>query len=109
MFPPDVTAPRLIGIFPVHERAYAECRKENGKAKKFACPFVECGKSFATRGGVADHLNERHTGERPYRCETCRQDFAARARFAVHLKKYHQMSIKSYNFVGQQLNIARFQ
>ncbi|EYC14048.1 hypothetical protein Y032_0042g681 [Ancylostoma ceylanicum] len=42
-------------------------------------------------------------GVKPYHCGSCGSSFHARARFAVHLSKYHKMSIRDYSCVSRLL------
>lgn len=36
---------------------------------RFLCPH--CGKKFTTGAHMAGHVRAEHTGERPYKCESC--------------------------------------
>ncbi|WKX94305.1 hypothetical protein Q1695_011506 [Nippostrongylus brasiliensis] len=83
----------------VHDKAYAQYRR----MRKHACSWEGCNKSFATPGLLEDHLN-CHKGITPYCCKSCEVSFAARARFAVHLSKYHNMSIRDYTNVSELLS-----
>ncbi|CAD6198188.1 unnamed protein product [Caenorhabditis auriculariae] len=91
----------------VHEKAYAECKESSRNKKRYDCGFMTesgkvCGKSFASPTLLQDHMN-LHSGVKPYSCVQCSQSFHARARFAVHLSKYHQTSIKNYESVAALL------
>uniref|UniRef100_A0A8R1EV08 C2H2-type domain-containing protein n=1 Tax=Caenorhabditis japonica TaxID=281687 RepID=A0A8R1EV08_CAEJA len=44
--------------------------------------------------------------KKPYACGSCKQRFHARDRFAVHLQKYHQMSIKSLSSCEAELGFG---
>ncbi|KAI6234080.1 hypothetical protein M3Y99_00841600 [Aphelenchoides fujianensis] len=71
----------------VHLKVYKTFKREH----KYKC--TECPKAFKTPGTLDDHL-AGHRGETQYECERCQKSFIARAQFAVHLRKYHAMSIK---------------
>ncbi|KAI6179227.1 Zinc finger domain containing protein [Aphelenchoides besseyi] len=71
----------------VHLKIYKTYKRE----RKYKCD--ECPKNFTTPGLLADHVAV-HKGETPYECQRCVKKFSARARFAVHLSKYHAISIK---------------
>ncbi|VDM73477.1 unnamed protein product [Strongylus vulgaris] len=66
---------------------------------KYACDFPDCRKTFPTCGLLEDHI-KMHQGVRPYNCANCGCSFFARARFAVHLSKYHRTSIRDYYHVS---------
>ncbi|KAK6039341.1 zinc finger, C2H2 type [Cooperia oncophora] len=78
-------------IRSVHDKAYSQYRR----TRKNVCSWEGCEKAFTTPGLLEDHMNY-HKGITPYRCNSCDMSFAARARFAVHLSKYHRMSIRDY-------------
>ncbi|KAK5975862.1 hypothetical protein GCK32_005763 [Trichostrongylus colubriformis] len=92
-------------IRSVHDKAYSHYRR----TRKNVCNWEGCEKAFTTAGLLEDHLNY-HKGIKPYRCNSCDIAFAARARFAVHLSKYHRMSIRDYTSMADFLapsNISR--
>ncbi|XGW12437.1 hypothetical protein V3C99_013272 [Haemonchus contortus] len=86
----------------VHDKAYTEYRR----TRKYFCYWEGCGKAFRTSGLLDDHLNH-HKGVTPYCCKSCNVSFAARARFAVHLSKYHRMSIRDYTNVSALLGPSK--
>jgi len=75
-------------IAAVHEKRYHNAPRK----KKYACSVGDCTKSFTTPGLLKDHLNW-HNGNFEYKCHQCGDEFFARNRYAVHLKKYHLQSI----------------
>ncbi|KAE9551568.1 hypothetical protein FO519_005212 [Halicephalobus sp. NKZ332] len=75
-------------IGAVHEKRYNIVPRK----KKYPCTVENCEKSFTTPGLLKDHLNW-HNGNFEYKCHQCGDEFFARNRFAVHLKKYHLLSI----------------
>ncbi|KAE9412831.1 hypothetical protein Angca_003768, partial [Angiostrongylus cantonensis] len=82
----------------VHEKAYAHYRR----ARKYVCDWEGCEKTFTTSGLLEDHLNS-HKGVKPYSCRSCGISFSARSRFAVHLSKYHRMSIRDHRSISEFL------
>ncbi|CCD68954.2 Putative zinc finger protein F56D1.1 [Caenorhabditis elegans] len=72
---------------PKHQEQY-KCDRKSKDGDE-----TTCGKTFRTEQALHDHFNV-HDGIKPYSCHTCNQKFHARDRFAVHLSKYHQTSIK---------------
>lgn len=89
-------------IRSVHDKAYSKYRR----ARKHVCDWEGCQKSFTTPGLLDDHINY-HKGVTPYRCNACDRSFFARARFAVHLSKYHKTSIRDYSSVSELLTLSR--
>ena len=75
-------------IAAVHEKRY----KTTPRKKKYPCTVENCEKSFTTPGLLKDHLNW-HNGNFEFKCQQCGDEFFARSRYAVHLKKYHLQSI----------------
>ncbi|EFO91416.1 hypothetical protein GCK72_006038 [Caenorhabditis remanei] len=78
-------------------------REGKTSRKQFKCDrksMIEgedyCEKTFRTEQSLRDHYNV-HDNIKPYVCKSCDQSFYSRDRFAVHLSKYHQTSIKNYN------------
>ncbi|VDM52706.1 unnamed protein product [Angiostrongylus costaricensis] len=43
------------------------------------------------------------SGIKPYSCRSCGISFSARSRFAVHLSKYHKMSIRDHRSISEFL------
>ncbi|ETN79699.1 zinc finger, C2H2 type [Necator americanus] len=82
----------------VHERRYTQ----RSRPLKYTCDWPDCARAFASPGLLQDHVNA-HRGVRPYQCTNCGCSFSARARFAVHLSKYHRMSIRDYNCASDLL------
>ncbi|CAJ0605428.1 unnamed protein product [Cylicocyclus nassatus] len=93
-------------IKSVHEKSYATYTR----LPKYACNIDDCKKVFTTSGLLQDHIN-MHKDVKPYTCTHCDRSFHARARFAVHLSKYHGASIRDYccvsNFLTQSVHGKR--
>lgn len=62
--------------------------------KKYVCPYPGCGKRFTAQYNQKIHYRV-HTGERPYKCATCGNEYYDRANYKYHLKTAHQNLKKS--------------
>ncbi|CAI4220857.1 unnamed protein product [Auanema sp. JU1783] len=76
--------------------------KEKRTVKMYECKYPGCSKMFRAPCLAEDHMNI-HLDLTPFQCESCNMSFKGRARFAVHLKKYHQSSIRDYTAIKNNL------
>ncbi|CAD5216111.1 unnamed protein product [Bursaphelenchus xylophilus] len=75
----------------VHDKRYTEKPRD----KQHKCNVDGCSKSFRTPGALDDHMNT-HSDDRPFECQRCDKAFHGRASLAVHLRRYHLVSIKDF-------------
>ncbi|KAJ4435195.1 hypothetical protein ANN_23771 [Periplaneta americana] len=80
------------GIYAIGPRKPKDPLKPRSKSKKgllkrFPCDV--CNKAFSTRGKVAVHMRT-HTGERPFRCDTCGNTYPYSSSLYVHRKVVHE-------------------
>jgi uncharacterized Zn-finger protein len=61
-------------------------RIHNGQ-KPFKCDFADCDMSFTTQGHLTDH-KRRHSGERPYICESCGDKFMRSSTLKIHMRRH---------------------
>ena len=57
---------------------------------RHACPWELCGKRFATRGELVQHIRV-HTGERPFECSVCSAAFTQRQSLKRHQRIHEDL------------------
>lgn len=73
----------------INEKNYEKHLKSHFEIiKKFKCPFPGCGKKFTALYNQKIHYRI-HSGERPYKCNECGNDYYDRANYKYHIKTAH--------------------
>ena len=73
----------------INEKNYHKHLKTHTElVKRFECPFPGCGKKFTALYNQKIHYRI-HTGERPYKCDICGNDYYDRANYKYHIKTAH--------------------
>uniref|UniRef100_A0A915CA06 C2H2-type domain-containing protein n=2 Tax=Parascaris univalens TaxID=6257 RepID=A0A915CA06_PARUN len=76
----------------VHDRTY----KKPDRERKYRCDEQGCGRTFYLPAKLREH-QAFHKGENVISCNTCKKYFKSRSLYAVHLRRYHQLSIRDVN------------
>ncbi|EFO25448.1 hypothetical protein LOAG_03031 [Loa loa] len=75
-------------------RVHLKRHKERVRLKKYACKISTCMQRFPCPSKLRDHIFVAHSEDAPFDCETCNRKFSSRASFAIHLRRYHLVSIR---------------
>lgn len=75
-------------IFIKNENYLKHLKTHNISGKKYICPFPGCGKKFTASYNQKIHYRI-HTGEKPYKCQKCGNEYYDRANYKYHLRTSH--------------------
>uniref|UniRef100_A0A915PTH8 C2H2-type domain-containing protein n=1 Tax=Setaria digitata TaxID=48799 RepID=A0A915PTH8_9BILA len=83
----------------VHLRIY----EERDQSKKYVCKVSRCTQRFSCPSKLQDHTLTAHNKDVLFECGTCKKKLTSRASFAVHLRRYHLVSIRDvpYGFMDE--------
>ncbi|CAG9538411.1 unnamed protein product [Cercopithifilaria johnstoni] len=76
-------------------RVHLKKHVEAVRLKKYECKISECTQRFSCPSKLQDHMLTIHSEDAPFDCETCNRKFSSRASFAIHLRRYHLVSIRN--------------
>ncbi|KHN75747.1 Putative zinc finger protein F56D1.1 [Toxocara canis] len=76
----------------VHERSY----KQPERQRRYRCTERGCERTFSLPAKLREH-QAVHRGKAVISCDNCEKYFKSRACYAVHLRRYHQLSIRDVN------------
>ena len=64
-----------------------EEQEEKGKSKRYRIPHQcdQCGKSYAVKKALQDHIDFTHRGIRKYECQECKKCFELSTSYRKHL------------------------
>ncbi|KAL8564093.1 hypothetical protein ACOMHN_034570 [Nucella lapillus] len=62
--------------------------------RQYKCTYSDCPYAFKTKGSLVRHMR-RHTGERPYACESCGRSFAESGALTRHMRSRKPCTMKS--------------
>ncbi|XP_028177549.1 zinc finger protein 845-like [Ostrinia furnacalis] len=71
--------------FESWKKYYLHKRMHN---KTIVCPLEACGKRFAIKGDLEKHFRT-HTGEKPFKCNTCSRSFSQKCSLRSHILNVH--------------------
>ncbi|XP_076458436.1 uncharacterized protein LOC143292132 [Babylonia areolata] len=66
----------------------------HSNVRQYKCTFENCPYAFKTKGSLVRHVR-RHTGERPYGCESCGRSFAESGALTRHMRSRKPCTSKS--------------
>uniref|UniRef100_A0A0M3HUP7 Zinc finger protein n=1 Tax=Ascaris lumbricoides TaxID=6252 RepID=A0A0M3HUP7_ASCLU len=86
----------------VHDRTY----KKPDRERKYRCDEQGCGRAFYLPAKLREH-RAFHKGENVISCNNCEKYFKSRALYAVHLRRYHQLSIRDVNCSPRFISVLK--
>ena len=64
--------------------------EDTGSTPKHPCP--ECGKMLTHKGSLRVHIMARHTGERPFKCDSSEKGFVTATKLKKHVRRVHEQT-----------------
>lgn len=63
-------------------------RVRHSDVRRFECPEVDCSKSFFTRSEFNFHRKNRHSDDKPNKCEECGKGFVKKSQLQSHFRSH---------------------
>ncbi|VDN52134.1 unnamed protein product [Dracunculus medinensis] len=95
---------RMLSLIRHYKRIHLQMYKRCTVQKELLCEIAECNRQFSSQAKLHDHILS-HIDQPIVACNNCNKKFKSRAHFAVHLRHYHQASIRDLGCNMRNFNI----